>query len=97
MLIHLLTLRYTGTEDDVAPHVGAHVEYLERHHGDGTFLASGQTVPSSEGGAIIACGIDRAEAERITSTDPFVRAGVAAYTITTIEAARLHPALAAAF
>lgn len=93
-MLHLLVLRYHGAEEEAAPYIADHVAFLERHHAAGTFLVSGQTVPSAEGGAILACGIDRATAERITAEDPFVRAGVAAYTITTIEPGRTHPALA---
>jgi uncharacterized protein YciI len=93
--VHLLSLRYTVSERAAEPHVAAHVAFLERHHAAGTFLVSGQTVPASEGGAIIAAGVDRETAERLTAEDPFVIAGVAAYTITTIDPGRVHPALAA--
>ncbi|GAB3563767.1 YciI family protein [Amycolatopsis endophytica] len=93
-MLHLLILRYLGTEADVEPHVAGHVEYLERHHAAGTFIASGQTVPSGQGGAILARGVDRAAVLSITAEDPFVRAGVAEYSITTIDVGRVHPGLA---
>ncbi|WP_207944507.1 YciI family protein [Actinomadura rubrisoli] len=67
---------------------------LERHHADGTFLLSGQTVPSEDGGLILAAGVDRATAEKITTEDPFVEAGVGRYSITTVTPGRVHPALA---
>lgn len=94
-MLHLLRLEYTRSEEDAEPHVAAHVAFLERHHGAGTFLLSGQTVPSSEGGLIIVAGVDRQEAEKIAAEDPFVQAGVALYDITTIAPGRAHPALAA--
>ena len=94
-MLHLLILRYLGSEADAESHVAGHVEYLERHHADGTFLASGQTIPSTEGGAILARGVGRDEARAITEQDPFVRAGVAEYSITTIDVGRAHPALVA--
>jgi uncharacterized protein YciI len=94
-MLHLLSLRYTGSEQEAAPHIAGHVAYLERHHRDGTFLVSGQTVPTSVGGAIIAHGVDRPTIERITAQDPFVAHGVAEYTITTISPGRVHPGLAA--
>lgn len=93
-MLHLLSLRYTGTEADAGPHVPAHVRYLERWHANGIFLVSGQTVPSSDGGVIVACGVDHATIEEISEQDPFVVAGVGRYTITTIEPGRMHPALA---
>ncbi|MEV0144446.1 MULTISPECIES: YciI family protein [unclassified Nonomuraea] len=92
-MLHLLVLRYLGTEEEAGPHVAGHVEYLERHHREGVFLLSGQTVPSDEGGVILARG-ERAAVERLAAGDPFVRAGVAAYTITTVDPGRVHPALA---
>ena len=95
MTLHLLIVRYTGSEEAARPYFAEHAAYLDRHHAAGTFLASGQTVPAAEGGAIIARGVDRAEIEAITAEDPFVRAGVAAYTIVTFDAGRTHPALAA--
>ncbi|WP_067816821.1 YciI family protein [Actinomadura kijaniata] len=88
-----MIVRYTGDAEDVEPHVAGHVEYLERHHAAGTFLVSGQTVPEELGGAIVAVGVSREEAERIAAADPFVVAGVAEYEIVTIEPGRCHPAL----
>jgi uncharacterized protein YciI len=93
-MLHLLLLQYTASEQEAAPFVAAHVDFLERHHRDGTFLVSGQTVPSAQGGAIVAGGIDRSAVERITAEDPFVVAGVARYAVTTIDPGRVHPALA---
>lgn len=94
-MLHLLFLEYIDGEDAAAPHIAGHVAYLERHHSAGTFLLSGQTVPSSVGGVIIAHGVDRAEAERITTEDPFIQSGVARYRIITVDPGRTHPALAA--
>ncbi|MCF6475758.1 hypothetical protein FAF44_46570 [Nonomuraea sp. MG754425] len=93
-MLHLLSLQYTASEREAEPFVAAHVDFLEHHHRGGTFLLSGQTVPPSLGGAIVAGGVDRVAAERIAAEDPFVVAGVAAYTITTIDVGRVHPALA---
>lgn len=93
-MLHLLRLTYTGSEKDAAPFAAAHATFLERHQAAGVFLLSGRTVPSGEGGAIVACGVDRAAIERIVGEDPFVRSGTGAYTITTVDAGRVHPALA---
>jgi uncharacterized protein YciI len=93
-MLHLLVLRYRVAEREAEPHVAEHVRYLERHHRAGTFLVSGQTVPSEHGGAILARGVDRATVERLIAEDPFVRAGVAEYTVTSIDPGRVHPALA---
>jgi uncharacterized protein YciI len=92
-MLHLLLLKYTASEREAEPHIADHAEFLERQHREGTFLVSGQTVPAAQGGAIVARGVDRAAVERIAA-DPFVRAGVARYTVTTVDPRRVHPALA---
>ncbi|MCG3041841.1 YciI family protein [Streptomyces sp. S1A] len=93
-MLHLLVLEYTGAPERAEPHVAAHVDFLERHHREGVFLLSGQTVPAGHGGAILARGVDRAAVEEIAARDPFVVAGVARYAITTVDPGRAHPALA---
>ncbi len=94
-LVHLLFLRYTGTEQDADPLVPKHAEYLNRQHHAGVFVLSGQTEPTSVGGAIVAVGVDRAEVEAIAEQDPFVLGEIARYEIVTINAGRVHPMLAA--
>jgi uncharacterized protein YciI len=91
-MVHLLILRYTAPVDEVAPHVSAHEAHLDRWHGEGTFLVSGQSVPDDLGGAIVAIG-ERSAVEAIAAADPFVKAGVARYEIVSIEAGRVHPDL----
>ncbi|MFD8478143.1 YciI family protein [Kitasatospora sp. NPDC059673] len=93
-MLHLLRLTYTGSEEEAGPFVAGHVAFLERYHAAGVFLASGQTLPAADGGAIVACGADREAIERIAAEDPFVTSGTAEYSITTIDPARVHPALA---
>jgi uncharacterized protein YciI len=93
LAVHVLILRYTGSVEKADPYVSAHVEYLRRNYEAGTFLLSGQTQPTEIGGAILTAGVDRAEAERIAATDPFVTAGVGRYEIITITPDRVHPML----
>lgn len=93
-MLHLLFLTYTGSEAEAEPYVAAHVAFLERHHRAGTFLLSGQTVPSGDGGVIVARGTDREAIERIAAEDPLVASGAAVYTVTTVDPARAHPDLA---
>ena len=56
----------------------AHVDWLNRHYDDGTFLVSGRKVPR-DGGVIIAVSGDRARVEEIVREDPFVARGLADY------------------
>ncbi|MEV6618393.1 YciI family protein [Streptomyces sp. NPDC051051] len=92
-MLHLLSLHYTASEQEAEPFVRDHVTFLERHHQDGTFLVSGQTVPTSIGGVIIARGVDRTTIEQIAAQDPFVLNNVAEYAITTVTPGRVHPDL----
>ncbi|MER7502840.1 YciI family protein [Nonomuraea pusilla] len=87
--MHVLLVRYTDGPEPAAPHVPGHVAYLERWHGEGTFLLSGQTVPDTLGGVILAVGA-REHVERVAAEDPFAVAGVAAYEIVTVEPGRLR-------
>jgi uncharacterized protein YciI len=93
-MFHVLVLGYTVPKDQVEPHVAEHVKYLERYHGDGTFVLSGQTVPTQDGGVILATGLDRAGIETVAASDPFLTAGVAEYVIITITPGRVHRDLA---
>jgi uncharacterized protein YciI len=82
--------------DELRP---AHVAYLQEHYASGTFLVSGRQRPPA-GRVIVAADVDRAELERIVSTDPYVTEGAAAYTIVefgpTMVADRVREALAGA-
>ncbi len=63
--------------DELRP---AHVEYLQRHYDDGTFLVSGRQDPPV-GGLILATDVDRARLDEIVATDPFVTEGAARYRV----------------
>jgi uncharacterized protein YciI len=79
--VFILELTYTAPLtriDDVLPD---HVEWLKSHYAAGVFVASGRKVPR-DGGIILAVAPDRASLEKITSTDPFVLAGVCEYRLT---------------
>ncbi|MBF8192483.1 hypothetical protein ITP53_43755 [Nonomuraea sp. K274] len=93
VVLHVLLVRYTGRPEDADPHVAGHVAFLERHHAGGTFLLSGQTVPASVGGVILATG-SRERIEQVAAGDPFVTAGVATYEIVTVTPGRFHEDLA---
>jgi uncharacterized protein YciI len=93
-VLHVLILRYTVPEMEAEPHVPDHVEFLQRHHADGTFVFSGQTVPQEIGGVILATGVDRSAIEKVAATDPLVAAGVGSYEIITVTPDRVHSDLA---
>ncbi|MGG2459927.1 YciI family protein [Streptomyces sp. RGM 3693] len=89
----VLELTYTAPLDRVDAALPDHVAWLEEQYAAGHFIASGRKDPR-DGGVIIAAGIDRATAEKITAEDPFVRAGTCEYRITEFIATKTAPALA---
>ncbi|MFM9371277.1 YciI family protein [Streptomyces sp. Da 82-17] len=90
----VLELTYTAPIEAVEEHLEAHVEWLDRHFADGTFLASGRKNPR-DGGVIIAVGDDRAAVEKVAAADPFSTAGVCSYRVTEFIATKTVPELAA--
>ena len=82
--------------DELRP---AHIEYLQRHYADGTFLVSGRQDPPA-GGVILATDVDRHRLDAIIATDPYVTAGAARYRILRFNAGQVadgvREALAAA-
>ncbi|MFC7303543.1 YciI family protein [Streptomyces monticola] len=90
----VLELTYTAPVTDVDQHLQAHVDWLDQHYADGTFIASGRKNPR-DGGIILAAGDDRARIEKIAAADPFTVAGVCAYRITEFTATKTAPELAA--
>ncbi|WP_419999571.1 YciI family protein [Streptomyces boninensis] len=89
----VMELTYTAPVDKVDAALADHVTWLERLYEDGIALASGRKQPR-DGGIIIAAAKDRAEAEALAATDPFVTAGVCEYRITEFLATKTAPALA---
>ncbi|MFD7906369.1 YciI family protein [Kitasatospora sp. NPDC059722] len=88
----VLELSYTAPLERVDALLPQHVEWLNGHYADGTFLASGRKVPR-DGGVILAVGEDRAAIEALAATDPFAREGVCAYRVTEFLATVTAPAL----
>ncbi|NGN68168.1 hypothetical protein G5C51_30240 [Streptomyces sp. A7024] len=90
----VLELTYTAPVDKVDAALADHVTWLDQLYEAGVVLASGRKQPR-DGGIIIAVAEDRAAAEALTATDPFVTAGVCEYRITEFLATKTAPALAA--
>ena len=93
-MLHVLILRYTVSAAEAEPHLPDHAEFLQRHHADGTFVFSGQTVPREIGGVILATGLDRSAVDLVAAADPLVVAGVGSYEIITVTPDQVHSDLA---
>ena len=76
----VLLITYTAPLPRIDALLDEHRAWLDKYFADGTFLVSGPQVPR-DGGAILATAESRRHVEDIVSTDPFVRAGIAAYQV----------------
>ena len=65
----------------------AHVEFLDAGYREGAFLASGPKTPRT-GGVILARAANREALDTLLARDPFMREGVARYTVTAFTARR---------
>jgi uncharacterized protein YciI len=74
----VLLITYTAPLPRIDALLDEHRAWLDKHFADGTFLVSGPQVPRV-GGAILATSESRRHVEDVVSTDPFVRADIAAY------------------
>jgi uncharacterized protein YciI len=88
----VLELTYTAPAERVEEVLPDHVVWLDRQYAAGAFIASGRKVPR-DGGVIIAVAPDRATAEAVTATDPFVTEGVAEYRVVEFLATKTVPEL----
>ena len=74
--IFIVSLTYTVPIDEIDALLAPHLEWLKAGHSAGKFLAWGPKEPR-DGGLIFVRAKDRAEAESLVSTDPFMIAGAA--------------------
>lgn len=93
-MLHLLAFHYLPGRIPTGPQARAHADFLQHHHDTGVLLLSGQCVPAGAGGALVAYGITREQAEQLAATDPLVTAGVAEYQLTTVIPSLVAGALA---
>lgn len=89
----LILLDYGAPLEAVDAHMKAHVAWLERGFAEGVFLIAGRQHPRT-GGIILARG-QKAEAEALAATDPFVTSGVATASVIAFNASFAAPAVAA--
>ena len=74
--IFIASLRYTVPIDQIDDLLVPHLEWLKAGHQAGHFLAWGPKEPR-EGGLIFVRAKNRAEAQSLLSSDPFMTHGVA--------------------
>jgi uncharacterized protein YciI len=78
--MYVLTLTYIVELDQVDRVRDEHMAWIADQYEAGRFLMSGAKVPR-DGGVILARGIERDELDEVIASDPFTRAGVAAYDV----------------
>ncbi|MEG3087929.1 YciI family protein [Sphingomonas sp. PB4P5] len=89
----LILLDYVAPLAEVDAQMAAHVAWLERGFDAGVFLIAGRQDPRV-GGVIVARG-ERAEAEALSASDPFVTSGVATARVIAFNASFAAPEIAA--
>ena len=68
--LFIIILKYLVELENIDKYRSAHLEYLNKHYEDGTFLASGRQVPAF-GGIILAKANNRRALYEILAQDPF--------------------------
>lgn len=89
----LILLDYVPSLDAVDAQMKHHIAWLEKGFAEGVFLIAGRQDPRT-GGVIVARG-QKAEAEALAATDPFVTSGVATARVVAFNASFVTPAIAA--
>jgi uncharacterized protein YciI len=74
-------ITYVVDLDQVAPHMDAHMAFVDEGYARGFFLASGPKIPRN-GGSILATAPERALLEEFLAGDPFVVQGLITLSVT---------------
>ena len=90
----ILELSYIAPLDEVDRVRDEHMAWVATQYDAGRFLASGAKVPRT-GGVILAKAMPRAALDDVIASDPFTRAGVAAYDVTEFAATTVAEGLEA--
>ncbi|MCH4541873.1 YciI family protein [Ochrobactrum sp. A-1] len=77
----IVDLNYIVSLDRVDAAISDHVAFLKKNYASGVFLTSGRKVPRT-GGIIIAVAENKGQLLSILDEDPFLKLGLAQYTIT---------------
>lgn len=78
--LFIIELTYKVDLAQIDSHMSAHMRFLRKHYGEGTFLLSGRKIPR-DGGIILATGTSREELEAIAREDPFCANGLAEFRV----------------
>ncbi len=90
MFVILLT--YVKPLEEIDRLMRQHMDFLNGHYADGTFLVSGRRIPRT-GGVILAQGDDEEQIRAIADEDPFVSSGAATAEIIRFNASQVAPKL----
>ncbi|MCJ2183745.1 YciI family protein [Novosphingobium sp. 1949] len=89
----ILSLRYTGSLEDIDAVLPDHAAWLKGNHEAGHFLGWGRKIPR-EGGVILARGESAEAVAALAASDPFARAGLATVEVIEWAPAFLDPSVA---
>ncbi len=85
----IIDLHYIAPLDQIDACMKEHVVFLNACYREGLFIVSGRKVPRT-GGIIVAQGSSRKAIESLVKQDPFVKKGLAEFTVTEFRASQSH-------
>lgn len=86
----VIQLEYLAPLEKLDALMPAHMQFLRTQYASGQFLTSGRKVPRT-GGVILAVGSSSKEISDLMNNDPFVREGLASFTVTEFMNSQMHP------
>lgn len=88
-MIHILTLTYLASRDEISAQMAEHKAWVREHADQGRILLSG---PKPEGGAVIVTAdLDEALVKEMVQSDPWYISGAVSYDVTGFEARGVSP------
>lgn len=91
--MHIVLLKFGPNRSQAAQWMAGHKEWIEKGINDGVFLLAG-SLENSQGGALLAVKLSKAEVTALVEEDPFVKHQVAEPEIVSIAPSRMAAGLA---
>ncbi|UGQ48787.1 YciI family protein [Massilia endophytica] len=92
--MHIIFLRFGPNRAQASQWMAGHMQWIQQGLDDGSFLMAG-SLDSSQGGLVLARGLDTEEIRRRVALDPFVIHGVVQAEVHRVTPSRLSTGMAA--
>ena len=90
--IFVIDIQYNATLEKIDAAMINHIKFLKKQYDQHIFLASGRKNPRT-GGIILSIAKTQTDVEKIMATDPFIKLGLATFTVTEFQTSQAHPAM----